>query len=253
MLKLLRKLVLAASLLAAAGAWAENVQVLVYHDFPPFVDAGGANLSRDVCALLDARATGRYKFLLQVVPRRRLDALLLRASAPVLVLWVSPDFFPEPQRYHWGGALMPDSAVLLTMPGRQIDPAQAATLRGLRFGALSGHYYNYPGIEAALKDGTIARLDDTSPERNYRKLLLGRIDMTIIAESTFYHLRDHVRVPGTAVPQQQQLPSSVYHRSYFTLGADPALQQFLHDELDTLRAVRGDQPGWRIQSLRAAN
>lgn len=249
MAKMLLRFAFAALALLARAASAETVQVLSYHDFPPFVESDGAGLSRELCARLTARSAGRYRFALVVVPRRRFDAMLEQRSGPVLVPWVSPDFFPAPARFRWGDALMPDSVVMLTMPGSSIDLGKPETLSGVRFGAISGHRYNYPGLKQALKAGRMVRSDSVSPSRNYGRLLNGRLDMTIMSESTFHFLRNDPRShpAGVPVPLDQQLGTSVYHRTYFTLGTDAALEQFLKRELDALRVVRGIRPAWRIQ------
>jgi hypothetical protein len=45
---------------------AETIRVLSYHDFPPFLDAQGAGLSKELCELLTRKSDGRYQFTLQI-------------------------------------------------------------------------------------------------------------------------------------------------------------------------------------------
>lgn len=237
-----------ALLVSACPSIAETVRVLSYHDFPPFVDAGGTGLSKELCELLTRKSAGRYQFELQLTSRRRLDAFLAKPDGSALVVWVSPDFFPHPEQFKWGAPLMPDSVVLLTMPGVPADITRPQDFRGLRFGGIPGHMFNYPGIGDALKSGALRRIDASSPVANYGRLLHGNIDMTILAGSTLHFLRqsDAFEQKETV---EQQMPTSVYHRSYFTVNASPALSQFLREELDTLRVVRSSRPAWRIQSM----
>jgi hypothetical protein len=236
-----------ALLLGALPAMAETIRVLSYHDFPPFLDAQGGGLSKELCELLTRKSDGRYQFTLQITSRRRLDAFLAKPDASAIVAWVSPDFFPHPEQFKWGPPLMADSVMLVTLPGTPAEIGRAESFRGLRFGAMPGHLFNYPGISEALKSGALRRIDASSPGVNYSRLLHGSIDLTIMAESTLHFLHEsETERPHTV---EQQLPTTVYHRSYFTVNASPDLQQFLRQQLDTLRVVRGTQPAWRIQSM----
>lgn len=238
---------LPALLFALSGnAWAEKVLVLSYYDFPPFVEQNGGGLSMELCRLLEERSKGRYQFELLVVPRLRLDAMLLKPGRPVLVPWVVPDFFKDPQRFQWGGVLMPDSVVMLTMPGRSVQLDSRSALRGLRFGGVLGHQYPFGELEKALREQVVLRADSAGPEQNYVNVVLGRVDFTIMAESTYHYLRakDLERTRGKAEPVAQQLPSSVFHRTYFSTGAKPELAAFLRAELEPLRVVRGGKPVW---------
>jgi polar amino acid transport system substrate-binding protein len=239
-------------MLAGMAAAAEKVLVLSYYDFPPFVEADGDGLSRQLCALLETASGGRYQFELHVVPRLRFDAMLERAGAPVLAPWVAPEFFPQPGRYRWGKVLMDDNAVMLAMPGKAVELEQAESLRGLRFGGVLGHHYPYGALESAIRQGLASRADNASPEQNYQNLVLGRIDMTIMAESTLHYLkqRDYAALRGKTLPTGTTLMSTAVRRSYFTLNADGALAEFLAREMDGLKVVRGESPAWLISTTR---
>ncbi len=227
---------------------AENIRVLSYHDFPPFLEASGTGLSKELCELLTRKSGGRYQFDLQITSRRRLDAFLAKPNASAIVVWVSPDFFPHPENFKWGPPLMADSVMLVTRAGVTAEVGRPESFSGLRFGGVPGHIFNYPGIGEALKSGSLRRIDSSSPVVNYARLLQGNIDMTILAESTLHFLHESEGTDGSAAVEQQ-LPTSVYHRTYFAVNASPALLQFLHEELDTVRVVRGTHPAWRIQSM----
>lgn len=215
--------------------------MLSYYDFPPFADSTGAGLNKDLCASLESASGGRHQFELQVVPRLRFDIMLKQATGPVLVPWVAPEFFSDPQRYKWGGALMDDNAVMLAMPGRDVELDKMESLRGMRFGGVLGHRYPYGTLEAAIKQGVTSRADNPGPEQNYQNLVLGRIDLTIMAESTLHYLtqRDFPALRGKTLPTGTQLVSTAVRRSYFVVNAEPGLQQFLMAEMDSLRVVRG--------------
>jgi len=238
--------------LAAAAMAAEKVQVISYYDFPPFSEANGEGLSKQLCALLEAASAGRYQFELQVLPRLRFDTVLERTTSPVLALWVAPEFFTEPTRYRWGSSLMEDNAVLLAMPGKTFELDRAKSLRGLRFGGVLGHHYPYGALEPAIRQGWVSRADNASPEQNYQNLVLGRIDLTIMAESTLHYLRqrDSPSLRGKNLPAGTLLMSTAVRRSYFTLNADGALADFIAREMDGLRIVKGEQPAWMISTTR---
>jgi polar amino acid transport system substrate-binding protein len=254
MLVRLRCLVLSivACLAVASAAAADKVLVLSYYDFPPFAEANGDGLSKQLCTLLENASGGRYQFELQIVPRLRFDAMLERSGTPILALWGAPEFFPDAARYHWGHSLMDDNAVLLAMPGRHVEVDQAESLRGLRFGGVLGHHYPYGALESAIKQGLVSRADNASPEQNYQNLVLGRIDITIMAESTLHYLvqRDFPALRGKALPTATTLMSTAVRRGYFTLNADHALNEFVAREMDGLRVVKGDKPAWLINTVK---
>lgn len=238
--------------LAAAAPAADKVQVISYYDFPPFTEANGDGLSKQLCALLESASGGRYQFELQVLPRLRFDTVLERANTPVLALWVAPEFFTEPTRYHWGSPLMDDNAILLAMPGKTFELDQAESLRGLRFGGVLGHHYPYGALDNAIKQGYVSRADNASPEQNYQNLVLGRIDLTIMAESTLHYLqhRDFPALRGKTLPAGTLLMSTAVRRSYFTLNADNALKDFIAREMDGVRIVKGEKPAWLISTAK---
>lgn len=252
----LRRFLIGISLcLASAAMAAEKVQVISYYDFPPFTEANGEGLSRQLCALLEAASGGRYQFDLQVLPRLRFDTVLERSTTPVLALWVAPEFFTDPTRYRWGGSLMEDNAILLAMPGKAFELERAESLRGLRFGGVLGHHYPYGALENAIKLGWVSRSDNASPEQNYQNLVLGRIDLTIMAESTLHYLRqrDFPALRGKSLPAGTLLMSTAVRRSYFTLNADGALAEFITREMEGLRIVKGEKPAWMISSVKKAS
>lgn len=236
--------------LAVTASAADKVLVLSYYDFPPFVEANGDGLSKQLCTLLENASGGRYQFELQVVPRLRFDAMLERAGTPILAPWVAPEFFQQPARYRWGNALMDDNAVILAMPGKSVELDQAESLRGLRFGGVLGHHYPFGALESAIKQGLVTRADNASPEQNYQNLVLGRIDMTIMAESTLHYLkqRDFAALRGKTLPTGTTLISTAVRRSYFTVNADGALNEFLAREMEGLKIVKGEHPAWLINT-----
>ena len=94
----------------------------------------------------------------------------------------------------------------------------------------------------------MTRADNAGPEQNYQNLVLGRIDLTIMAESTLHYLkqRDFPALRGKTLPTGTLLMSTAVHRSYFTLNTDGELRQFIEREMERLRVVRGAAPAWQI-------
>lgn len=230
------------------ACWAQAVRVLTYHDFPPFIGEHDGGLTSAITSYLNERAQGRYNFAYEVLPRRRLDAMLESAPAqPLLVLWVARDFFSEPERYQWGHVLMNDSLVLLSMPGTHIELERPESLRGMVLGGVLGH--RYPALEGAVHAGMLRREDTVGPARNYLKLLRGRIQLTVMSESTEHYLRSTIREtgPGGLSPERLLLTGGDSQRSYFLLHASPELSEFVHSELEGVRIVKAQQPPWRLQ------
>ncbi|ABP79142.1 Uncharacterised protein [Streptococcus pneumoniae] len=212
---------------------AEPVTVWAYQPSPPFASGQSPGLSETLVQLLNEHPTnqGRYEFRLTQLPRKRLDARLA-ANEPGILLWATPEFFPErlTARASWTRPLLCDIQDFVSRRAAPVDYDGPRSLHGLRLGGILGHRYRT--LQADIDKGLIRREDVHTDLQNLNKLLSGRIDVALIPRSSrlFYSL--------TEVPEAQlhvsPSPLYVFDRHVLMTASLPAattqyIQQLVAD------------------------
>ncbi|HLO93023.1 MAG TPA: hypothetical protein VK195_01795, partial [Burkholderiaceae bacterium] len=158
--------------------------VLSYYDYPPFSTGPGQGLTQSLLALLQRRAGPLLPPLQEeLLPRRRVAALVGRSGWKGLVPWVSPAWFQDPDRHRfvWTEPLMQDEDLVISLKSRPVDYQGPASLKGITLGGVFGHVY--PETEALVKAGELQRLDSFSQEASLRMLMMGRVQAIFISRS----------------------------------------------------------------------
>ncbi|MBB2484625.1 hypothetical protein H5407_05230 [Mitsuaria sp. WAJ17] len=184
-----RRHCLALALTALGGAPARAMghaalPVLSYYDYPPFSTGPGQGLTQSLLTLLQERAGSLLPPMHEeLLPRRRVAALVGRSDWMGLVPWVSPAWFQDLERHRfiWTEPLMQDEDLVASLKSRPVDYKEPASLKGLTLGGVFGHVY--PETEVLVKAGDVQRLDSFSQESCLRMLLLGRVDAMFISRS----------------------------------------------------------------------
>lgn len=187
---------------------AEELPLFVYQQKPPYVvDAErGAGLYYDFAQLLNARLPQR-RFVVRLIPRRRLEHALSADKLPGLVLGVTPEWFVDGQRHLWSQGFIDDANLLVSRASGAPSRLPVDGLDGLRVGLLGGN--RYPELDPYLRRGRAQRKDAGSEAANLGRLLRGWVDATVIGQRTLdFHLR-----------QQPQLAQQLY-------VASPALRRY---------------------------
>ena len=222
---LLRVLIMIFVLLSASGARAtEIVRFYSYHAFPPFFNGENMGITYDLADYLTYKSNGAYKMVVDIIPRRRLD-MLMQDGEPLVIPWVTPEWYGSQAalRFSWTNPLFEDRNVVISSALAPIDYIGPHSLSGKRVGTVIGHIYAelYPMME----EGWIIREDAISEEVNVRKVALGRIDASVMAESA---ARYYVQAFGLEAriyisPQ----PQSTYARRIMISGRNSNLAEFL--------------------------
>lgn len=154
-----------------AQAEAQRVRVLNYYNFMPWNGHDQAGLNPALARRLTELSGGRYRFVSQLLPRRRLDQVLANSREPLLVAWANPGFLDDAQRrrYLWSPPLLKDVSLLVSRRERPVDFVGPESLAGLRFSAVSGH--RYPDLEPLVAAGRLARVDAPDARLSLMKLL----------------------------------------------------------------------------------
>jgi polar amino acid transport system substrate-binding protein len=234
-------------LLAAAGLWLgcptaraaiSPLQLLSYYDYPPFVTGPGLGLSHDLAQWLRQRVG---PVAMDVLPRRRVDALTASPGWSGIVPWVAPSWFPGSSRQArvWSEPLMDDEDLVLSRKAKPVAFDNIQSLQGLTLGGVFGHLYR--DADPLVQRGVLRRLDSFTQEANLRMLMLGRVDAIFLSRSGLGWWRHRI----TDFDQQIEIaaqPRMRYQRHLMLSGQLPAaLRQALLEAVPQLRA----SPEWR--------
>lgn len=185
----------------------ESLTIYSYHNHPPFVTGDQEGLTFDLAKELNARTGNQYDIKVEIIPRSRINLMLsewLAGNCPGpgcdeqwIIPWVNPKwgFGKSPQEvFHWVRQ-MRDANVIVSMKDEPVDYSAPNSLSGLRFGGMRGHHY--VGIDDLIKTGAVTRIDGDNERNNLLKLVLGRIDATLLPRSTvdYYFQKDEILMP----------------------------------------------------------
>jgi polar amino acid transport system substrate-binding protein len=186
------RLVILSALLLAAGARAEVINVYTSANFAPLMLDDGRGVYPDLVQHLNHSKPGGYTFRLQFMPRKRLQVKLEEGSLDGLVIGLMPEWLAdrEQKKYLWTAPFAHDRFALVSLAAKPITPDLGAGAKGGTVGITTG--YVYPGLDEWFFRSHLQRSGGVSDEKNIEKLLLGRVDCVIVAESMArYFIRMH--------------------------------------------------------------
>ncbi|WP_210398228.1 hypothetical protein [Motiliproteus sediminis] len=222
-----------------ARAEAETIQLLSYHDHPPFVTGPGQGLTYDIAEQLNAIAVGEFHFDVTLVPRSRLNLMLKdwiagkcpnsHCNSSWVVPWVNPKWGfikGDSDNYLWQ-PLLEDANLMISNASRPLAYQSPESLRGLTLGGMRGH--KYLGIDDLVNAGAITRIDGNHERDNLLKLIHGRIDVTLLPRSTtdYFLTRDQYVSQHANELYVAKLPHQSYTRFAMIPGGRDELQQLL--------------------------
>lgn len=232
-----------AMLASVAQAQADQVKMLTYHNFPPFITGPDTGLTFDLAAQLTKASGGQHEFVVGVMPRKRLEASLADREA-ILVPWVTPAFFEDEAqvKYIWSATLLADSNAVISPRSAPVNYSGPGSLIGKVLGGVNGH--RYEGVDALVEAGKIRREDVGGEVLNLRKAAEGRIDATIIAATAAHYLMNSEHL--TARLYVSATPHSRFDRKLFITGAAPSTTAFV---IKAVNELAGD-PEWKAMVAR---
>ena len=201
---------------AVLSGAAPRVQVIEYHNQPPFViDAREqTGFSFELVHLLNQQST-ELQFDLVILPKARAqyqieDWIFDRCFAELicddhwLMLWTTPKWgwgeLAE-QKYLWQ-PLFIDSNVIVLNKADGIDYQGPHSLIGYRLGGLIGH--QYVDFDPLVHDGKIEREDSADESSALLRILRQRVNAVIMQHSTF----DYYQKREPFLSEYQQLTAS---------------------------------------------
>lgn len=216
------------------------VRLMSQYDYAPFQTGPQEGLTFALADYLNHNAQGAYQFVVEILPRKRLDLYLSDPQASWVVPWAVPRFFgADATRLHaWTRPLMRDGNHLLTRRGSGIRYSGPESLAGLRLGGTLGHRYAL--LEPLLQDGRLTREDCYNLVCNVEKLKRGRVDFAWVPSGAVSYFR-------TLVPDMDDYievsakPVESFERSLMSPKGDVALHRYL----ETMVRKLSSDPSWK--------
>ncbi|WP_420794578.1 hypothetical protein [Thalassomonas viridans] len=98
-------------------------------------------------------------------------------------------------KYLWGPEIIADSNVIISRMERPVMfDGTAQSLHGLVFGGVRGHYY--VGLEEAMRQNLIHRIDARTEVVSIKRMLAGRVDVTSVPVSTLNYFMNSMPISG---------------------------------------------------------
>ncbi|CAM3933811.1 transporter substrate-binding domain-containing protein [Roseateles saccharophilus] len=144
-------------------------------------------LQHDIALEIGRRVGRAVRF--RVVPRRRVDALLLAGDEADLICTYLPAWLPGPLQ--WSRPFLDDGELLVTAR-RRAPPQHLRDAAGQPIGTIAG--FEYTQVAAELGAGFV-RDDGPNLEGLLRKLARGRVDHALVGRSSFEYLLRRGEVP----------------------------------------------------------
>ncbi|SPH19290.1 hypothetical protein ASD8599_00014 [Ascidiaceihabitans donghaensis] len=222
------------------AAQAETVRVWVYHNFPPFViDVDTqSGLSYDFARELTVRSDGQHDFVVEVLPRARLNRQMAD-GAEGIVFWANPVWFgdKEETKYLWSSKITSDSSVVMSRVDDPIEYTGPQSLLGMELVGIEGH--RYIGVDELVQEGLMTRKDLHAESSAVQFISTGRGRVAILARSAADYFTRKLAL--TDMIHFASTPHSSYTRHVLVPKADFALRGYIDQVLDELNK----SPIWR--------
>lgn len=213
---------------AFAGANKMRINVIEYHDQPPFIinklDRKG--LSFDIVNALNARSEN-FHYQLSILPKKRAQLTIAdwingncfnstTCDENWVMLWTTPEWGwgqNAKDNYLWL-PIFSDYDAIVSHVDSNIHFINASSLIGLRFGGLTGHHYQ--GIDELVAAGKIVRNDTNDEESLILRVLKKRVNCIAVQKSalTFYltgrYAADAKKLTVSTQPYQHFIASSMF-------------------------------------------
>jgi polar amino acid transport system substrate-binding protein len=218
-----------------------TVRLISQYDYPPFQTAPKEGLTFALAEYLTAESNGAYRFVAEVLPRKRLDVYIADSSGLWVVPWAIPRFFGADSlsKYEWTKPFMQDGNHLVTLRKSGIQYKGPDSLAGLRLGGTSGHRYAL--LEPLIQEGRLSREDCANLVCNLEKLKLDRVDVVWFPSGAVPYFRE-LRPDFDELFYVSPQPMETFERSFMVPKGQPELLNYLNTIIKKLSA----DPKWKL-------
>lgn len=235
----MKKLIVFFLLLFATFAIAKkDISVYTYHNHAPFI-VNDSGLTYDLIDYLN-KGQDKYKFILKVIPRKRLNYILKpwinkecqngkKCDKNWLLLWVNHKWgFGKDslENFLWT-PLFKDSNAIISSKEKNFEYTGPKSLINKTLAGVGGH--KYIGIDDLVKKGLITRIDGKNEVKNLEVVYNNRADVTLLAKSAFdYYKKNNSRFETL---YNSKTPHQEYQRNIMT-------NSYNKDLIDTLKSLK---------------
>lgn len=217
------------------------IAVYFYHAKPPLLINQTAKLGLyfDFVKYLNSRSE-LYQFELVYMPRKRINNMLQQETLQGLVVGVNPTWFKDKKetKYFWTSRLFTDRDEVISLNSKPITFDSPKSLHGLVFGGVRGFYYF--GIDEAIAQNHIRRVDTADEVSLFSMLQHQRIDAAVVSRSTFnYVIREN---NWHSVYHLSKRPHDIYDRRVLV----PKSQFLLYQHVEKLMSDMAFNQDWQL-------
>lgn len=210
-----------------AYAATEERTVMVFNTYqvPPFLINDTQGIAPLLVRFLNAQLQGRYRFVLQNLPRERLRVGYLSQGRSFngVVILLAPTFVDDADmtRYLWTRPLFADYNVLAFRRSDALVVRSLQDLKGKTFAMVRGN--RYAGLDEMVDTGQL-RVEITSSElSNLHMVAVRRADFTQMSSLSFLYLSARQELQGTGLMAIPRPDSPVFQRRIMVGRGDPLL------------------------------
>ena len=212
---------------AFASTLKKTVYLYTYHKKPPFIVdlPERTGLYYDFAELLSKRSE-HYRFITTYLPRKRLDLLIENNRLDGVVLGATPVWFGDKAqtKFLWLPPFFADADEFVSLKSTPFEFTGDPSLQNKTLAGVSGYYYF--GVNNAINQGQLKRLDTVGEYEVLTLIEKGRADMGIVSQSVFKYLKKHAQIEDIYHFSNRQ--HEAFDRSAFTtLGNTDVHQEML--------------------------
>ena len=166
----------------------QNIDIFFYHDKPPLVIDKQLATGQyfDVVSCLNNQSS-EYSFNAAYVPKPRIEQMIKTSGLEALVLGVHPNWFKDKhkEKYLWSNVILTDQDEFVSLTTSPFHYNDDSSFNGKVVGGVRGFFYK--GINTAVKQKTLTRVDTINEKALLYMLLTKRIDFAIVSRSALIH------------------------------------------------------------------
>ncbi len=204
-------------LVSVTAVAAEDIRLLTYHAAPPFIinRDNRTGLTYDLADILTNNSAGRYRFVVDDLPRKRLDLILSQIDVAV-VPWANPAWFDDKkrERFLWSDGYLNDSNALLSPASNPFEYSGPQSLVGKSISGLLGS--RWAGIDELVAKGQVHRINFSNYFSAMRMIQHGRSDVALIPSPIARHFTASKKLSGLI--HFSSLPHSQFFRHFLIKG-----------------------------------
>ena len=218
----------------------QTVYLYTYHNKPPFiVDTDSRQgLYFDLARLLSENSQS-YRFITTYLPRKRLDFFIANDQLDGVVIGVSPIWFrdKEEKKFLWLPPIYQDADEFVSLKATPFEYDGRPSLTRKTLASVAGYYYF--GINEAVAEGILTRIDVVGEREVLGLVGKARVDIGIVSQSVFKYLRRHQLL-------EDKFHFSTRKHDEFARRAFTTLQnKDVHQEMSALIALIEANGSWQ--------